>query len=513
MDGGVLALGVDVGSTSTKVTLVRVLPASSGRPGAVDVLATRAAPTPVRAADLMGAVVGLVAGVVAGAPGPPAAVGIASMAESGVPLDEHGEALTEILRWDGARGAAQARGLAASLGFDAVFAATGVRLAAKTPLATWAWLREAHPGVVARTARWAGAADLVALALTGRLVTDHTLAGRTGAYLLAGEADDGAPSSGFDVDLLAAVGWGTAQMPAVARPGDEPVGASSSAFAAAGVPLGTPVVVAGHDHAVGAWAAGVRRPGQAADSLGTAEAVLTVLPALDRVDPRAVAAEGMSLVRTVAGNRFGLLAGTSNAGALVRWWVESLGAAAGPARAVLDGSLDPGPEPTGRLVLPYPSGRTCPRPDPAARLRLIGAEGRDLRPEPPRTDTALWTLALLEGLSLHAAWMLAEQAALAALAPADLTLLGGAGAASPAWVRSKAALLDAPVRLVAGEPVAAGAALLAAHRAGLLGAAGPWADLDVPVLTGTTVVGTGADAARLRLARYIEAATEPSGGP
>ncbi|MEK8169346.1 hypothetical protein NKH77_04720 [Streptomyces sp. M19] len=51
-------------------------------------------------------------------------------------------------------------------------------------------------------------------------------------------------------------------------------------------------MIAGHDHLVGAWAAGVREAGEAADSMGTAEAVLTVGDAPP--DVPAAAREGMS---------------------------------------------------------------------------------------------------------------------------------------------------------------------------------------------------------------------------
>lgn len=472
---GPTTLGIDVGSTSTKVALVHLPGGADDAPG---VLATAAAPTPADADGLVATVLRLVRGVLARSPTPPAAVGVASMAESGVPLDRRDDALTPILRWDGARGGAQARRLGADLGAEAVYAATGVRLAAKTPLVTWAWLAAEHPDVGARTRRWAGAADLVALALTGRLTTDHTLAGRTGAYLLE-DADGGLPA-GFDADLLTAVGWHPDALPEVVRPGDRVARATTPVAVAAGVARGTPVVVAGHDHPVGAWAAGVRRAGQVADSLGTAEAVLTVLGAPPAPGRAALRAAGTSLVRTVEGAAFGLLAGTPDAGALVRRWLDDLGDAAGPARAVLDGGTAAPGRPSGDLVLPYPSGRTSPHPDPAARLRFLTAAGAEVdgvalveRAGDPPAEAARWTLALLDGLALHARWLLTEQARLAGAAPSAVTVVGGAGVACRPWLWAKAAATPVALRVVGGEPVAAGAAVLAGHRAGLAPGAAP----------------------------------------
>lgn len=428
-------VGVDVGSTSTKVVLVA---------GAGEVRTVRRAPTPSDPADLIRLVRNGIRAVSGGVP--VAAVGIASMAETGVPLDADDTPIGALLRWDAGRGSTDADALAATFGRGALFAATGVRPAGKTPLATWAWLRRTRPAVFDRMARWAGVADLVCLALTGRLVTDHTLAGRTMAYRLPPAGAD--LPAGYDADLLAAVGMSPSQLPAV-----DPVARAT------GEPLtpGTPVVVAGHDHAVGAWAAGVREPGTVADSVGTAESLIRVLGA--PVPRDAVAAQGMSLVRTVDGRHEALVAGSPAAGAMLDRFLAARGldreAALASAAALPD-------LPTGRLALPYPSGRQCPEPDPAAPLRL------------PDGDDAEATRAVLEALSYQSRWMYETQRALAD-EPRDtgpVTVLGlGRGESDGAdlWLRLKAAILPVPLRHVtAAEPVATGAALLAATRAGLL---------------------------------------------
>jgi xylulokinase len=437
-----LCLGIDVGTTNMKVALVDV---STARLRSV-----ATTPTPA-AADLPQTLRVLLSRVLDGAP-PPDAVGISSMAETGVPLDEDGAPIGDWVRWDGHRARAEADALARRLGWDALVEATGVRPSAKVPLATWAWLRARRPDTWARMARWAGAADLVGLSLTGRLATDHTLAGRTMAYRLP----RGRLPDVFDPDLLSAVGLRPEQLPDIVTSG------VAGRIQGNTWPLHarTPVVIAGHDHAVGAYAAGVRRPGDVADSVGTAEAITSIVAMPP--DPLDVGRAGMSAVVTVHQGR-AIVAGSSSAGAVVQWWLEHESGGLDPdelfARALAAGG------PSDVIVLPYLSGRQTPDPAPAARLRVLGRSGH---------SPAELARAMLEGLSLQARWMVEEQLRLAGLGSVEVAVLGGPVAANPTWMSVKSDVMRWPLRLVtAAEAVAAGAAMLAAERSGLIAAAPP----------------------------------------
>lgn len=444
----VRALGIDVGTTNTKLALVECGPAGPS------VLARAAMRTPPAGsfarhlADLMRQVLD---GHL-----PPDAIGVASMAETGVPLDATGTPLGDWLRWDGHRAGREADELAARLGREALISATGVRPNAKVPLATWVWLRERQPEVFAAMARWAGTADLVCLVLTGRLATDHTLAGRTMAYRLP-RLDD-VPAPQFDADLLAEAGLHPRQLPDVVVHGV--ASTVTEAFSECGLLAGTPVSVAGHDHAVGAYAAGVRSAGQVADSVGTAEAVLTVVAAPP--DPLEVAAAGMSSVVTVDAAHRAVLAGSPAAGSFVDWWLGHEAAGCSAAQLFAE-ALARGDAPSRVLVLPYLHGRQAPAPDPTAVARVIGRGAEHTRGE--------LAYAMLQGLALQARWLLAEQARLAGVVAAGepVVALGGPLLTNPTWLRVKALVTARPVRLVTEpEAVAVGAALLGAVRAGLI---------------------------------------------
>lgn len=435
------AVGIDIGTSNTKV--VRV-----DRSVSTMVLNR---PTPALLGDLLTVVhQGLRQ---AAAIGPVDAVGLASVAESGYPLDAEGRALTPLLSWQADRDDTEIRALAERLGADALFQGTGVRPGPKPSLAAWLWLRARHPGTFAAMHRWAGVADAVHLALTGELRTDHTLAGRTLAYRLppAGEP----LSHEFDAELAAEAGLTPDRLARVALPGDVPAGVQRTS-AHTGLRVGTPVVVAGHDHQVAAWAAGVRGVGQVADSVGTAEALLNLVGQVP--DRPAVRAQGMSVVRTVDGKTEALLAGTGTAGGFLQWLADRH--TEGDVSRLLAGT-DPAEVGDELLagdswVLPYPAGRQCPEPDPRAGVRVVGGQPTHLG------------LAALEAVSYQAQWAIDTQSTLAGRRGVRISLSGRPLHRTPLWARIKATLADAPATLsTAPEPVATGAALLALHRAGL----------------------------------------------
>ncbi|MFT3968853.1 MAG: FGGY family carbohydrate kinase [Micropruina sp.] len=451
------AVGIDIGTTNTKV--VRVANGVSAT------MLNR--PTPVHLDDLLALVMaGLSAATRAGRVD---AVGIASMAESGFPLDRDDRPLTPLLSWQDARDDTEIRALADQLGADALFESTGVRPGPKPSLAVWLWLRAQRPEVFTAMHRWAGVADAVHLALTGELRTDHTLAGRTLAYRL--------PPSGkpldrrFDPTLLSEAGLTVEQLPDVALPGDR-AARTTRGIAQTGLRVGTPVVVAGHDHQVAAWASGVRAVGNVADSVGTAEAVLNLV---GRVPDRpAVRTQGMSVVRAIDGVTEALLAGTGSAGGFLQWLADrqmggdvtglltgATGAADVPAHHAPAHDAPAGDLRSGDLLagdawlLPYPSGRQCPHADPAALVRRIGAP-------------AHLGVAALESLAYQAQWVLDAQTELSGCHPTQLRLAGRPLHRTPLWARIKATLSRVPTTLTtATEPVSTGAALLALHRAGI----------------------------------------------
>jgi xylulokinase len=472
-------IGVDVGSTHIKAALVE--PGS----GVVHV-ARRATQTHAvrgggayhRPGEILAGVESTIAECVAKA-GPrhrPAAIGIASMAEAGVPVDRRYVPVGDIMAWHDTRPERQAAWLERQIGAAPLFARTGLRPEPKYTLPKLLWLREHKAAEFTRLRHWAGVAELVALELTGRLATNASLACRTLAFDVSARA--------WDSELLALASLGPDEMPEVLPLGVAAGGLTEAAAARLGLPSGLPVAIAGHDHLASALGAGVTKPGEVLDSMGSAEATLLITerPALADEIRRGGFSTGchaMDGLTYVSG-------GLQSSGALVDWFLATFlsrarggtggsGAAGhGRASAMAGGAEEAeryarfvellemaGPGPVEPLVRPYLRGRTAPHRDPSASLEFEG-----LRETHSLADLAA---AVVDGAAYHVRWMLDELARITGTSLDHVKLTGG-GARNRRWVVAKAALGPGRLEVVRTDEAAAlGASLVAGVAGGVYG--------------------------------------------
>ncbi|MGN6272661.1 MAG: FGGY family carbohydrate kinase [Protaetiibacter sp.] len=436
-------MGIDVGSTNVKATVV-ALDGSRVRELAVVERSTAG----LEAAELVDAALAAATEALAACPGPLLAIGVASMAETGALVDASGRASGPLIRWNRAGDPRARLALARDLDPSWLHARTGAPLTPKLPLLSWAELVRA--GLPPR-ARWAFAADLIGAALTGRVATDHTLAGRSGAYRLPAPGEPLPPD--WDAELLAALEVPRALLGGVLAAG-EAIGVVDRGLPDA---VGVPVYLAGHDHAVAARGAGAVGPDVVVHSLGTTEAVLALAADGVAVDRTAAGMQGISVVRSVDGDREGVLAGSPAGGALIADWRRRASAAG----VDPDGLLAAPPPHGSALALPYPAGRQCPAPDPGAGYELLDADPND-----PAAELA----GILRGLAAHGAWMRDAVVDLTGSSPATRVVATGAPVRrNDRLAGLMAALAGRALSVVdLSAPVAAAAAAIAAERAGHL---------------------------------------------
>jgi sugar (pentulose or hexulose) kinase len=320
-----LLLGIDVGTSACKAAVVDAGGAERARgqaPTPWDRVSTGAEIDPEA---LFRAAVTAARVALGNAPdGRVRGIGVTSMAEAGALLDGRGTPLAPAIVWHDARGADEARRLAADLGDEWFAGSTGLFVSPLCTLAKLRWLVEHRPATRAAR-RWLNVAEWVVRRLGGRDVTELSLASRTGLLDLAARTP-----------LAEALEW--TGMPGDLLP-EEAVLAGTSAGTADGRALpeaeGAVLTVAGHDHLCAGVGVGVVAPGDVLDSCGTAEALVRVVaPPLDRDAILAATRTDVTVGWHVAEGRQALLAGLWS-GLALQEVLDALGA--GPnRRAELD---------------------------------------------------------------------------------------------------------------------------------------------------------------------------------
>jgi len=268
---GTLFVGLDVGTSTSKAVLFTDdgEPVASGR--ATTPWTVTGSGAELDANALLDAVKSAVTEALADCPpGAIGGLGVASIAESGVLLDQHGDPVAPVIAWHDTRDHAELADLTETVGSQNSSATTGLPLRQQWSLTKHRWLMDNVPA--ARTAvRRLNVAEWIVRGLGGEEATEQSLASRTGWLRLA-ERD-------WWPDTLEWSGAGESLMPPLVTAGT-PLGRVG---AEAGLPqlAGAVLTVAGHDHQAAVVGAGADGPGDELDSCGTAEALVrTIAPGL-----------------------------------------------------------------------------------------------------------------------------------------------------------------------------------------------------------------------------------------
>ena len=443
-----LLLGLDVGTTSVKAVVYQtdgIAVAASSRPTPTHV------PRPgwafYRPDELWETVIATIRGALVDVPNPEqiASVAVASVGESGVLVNAAGAATTDSIAWFDTRTRPQARWLADRIGKDELFARSGISLQPIFSLNKLLWHREHEPDAWASSVLWLMLADFIAYRLSGKCATDLSLASRTLMLDLRGKR--------WDEQTLAQAGIDPALL-APLVPGGTLLGqVTAGAAALTGLPMTAVVASGGHDHVCGALAAGVTRPGQMLNSLGTAEAVFLPIEQ-PLVDPQA-GRQGYAQGAHVVGGGYYVFASTYTSGASIEWLRDLLGGTDGQvayedliagAERVPSGSL-------GVLFLPHLRLASPPYDDPRSRGALVGLT--------MDTDRNAITRAIFEGLALESRNLLEPLLTYPQVtSPQSVVAIGG-GTRNPLLMNIKASVSNLTYQIVkVDEATALGAALL-----------------------------------------------------
>lgn len=379
-----------------------------------------------------------------------AGVAVASVGEAAVPLDAQGQPTYRAIAWFDERAHAQASWLEQTLGKSALFDTTGLFPDYLFGLCKILWLRDNEPLAFDRTRRWLNIADYLAWRLSGVAATDFSLASRTLAF-----------------DLRKRV-WAHALLEAAGVPRTlfQPLRASGSSLGrvtpeaarATGLPAHCVVAVGGHDHIVGAMAAGAWTQGTLLDSLGTAEAILLTLeqPVLDRL----LLERGYSQGAMEVDKPLNYVAGAiTTSGACVEWFRNVIAGGAAHETLIDEGEHVP-PGSHGAGFFPHMRIGSPPERTPHARGAFFGLS--------PETTRGTLYRALLEGLAFDAANVVENLRDLDGIPALARTLAIGGNSRNRLLMQIKASVYNQPITVVnMAEATSLGAALLAGLAAGV----------------------------------------------
>jgi len=234
---------------------------------------------------------------------------VTSVGESAVALDGQARPVRPAIAWFDSRGEPQAAWWSREVGPARVAQISGQVLDAHYSVNRLMWLREQEPDSYARVRHWLSLGDLAILRLCGELATDFSLASRTMVF-------DQRRLDWSD-QLLDAAGLQRSLFPPAAVGGTRVGSVTAEASAATGLPVGTPVVLGGHDRLCAAFASRGREL-LPVDSTGSAEAL--VMPVAGYIERDPATAGFAACYADVVPGQFVVSARVGYAGALLDWY-------------------------------------------------------------------------------------------------------------------------------------------------------------------------------------------------
>lgn len=385
-------------------------------------------------------------------------VAVTGMGMDGVPIGKDGNWLYPFISWHCPRTEPQHQWWLENIGVEKQFEIGGNQLWVFNTALRLLWMAENEPEILAQTEKWLLIEDFVSFMLCGEYGTDHTMASTT---LLFDQrkriwSDELIKASGIDRRLLCDP-----------QPSGTPLGeVHAKASEATGLPVGTPVVLGGHDYCCGTLGVGAFEPGVVLDVTGTWEIVVTALS--EPVLTPEVREMGIPVHSHVASPDLWSIMAAAVAADMLEWFRKEYGFEE-KQKAEKEGSDDwehlmklAGASPPGAngvMFLPHMSGSHCPVVDAKSMgafvgLRNIVTKGDMLR-------------AIIEGLDYQFVQIVNGLEKSLGVRPEKFVAIGGA-TKNEFWMQNKADMIGKPIETSEiEEPTPLGAAILAGIGVGL----------------------------------------------
>ena len=383
------------------------------------------------------------------------AVAVTGMGMDGLPIDEQGNWLYPFISWHDPRTTPQYQWWIDNIGAAKQFSSGGNPLLPINSALRILWVAEHEPQIYQQTYKWLLIEDFLNFMLCGRHVTDYSMASCT---LLLDQrtrtwSEELISLSGIPRRLLCDI------LPSGTLIGE----IHADAAAVTGLPIGTPVVLGGHDHLCGVLPVGAFRPGVALDVTGTWETVIASTP--QPVLNDALRQAGMTVQAHVVRDMHAVWGGNV-AGEMVEWYRRQLAGSEGNATATgLDWDTLIGeatatqPGAGGVMFLPHMSGTASPVVDSQSLGVFAGLT--------PRASRGDMLRAIIEGLDYQFLDMVLALEKSLGLSLERFIAVGGA-TRNTFWMQNKADIVGRPIEVLdVDEATPLGAAILAGIGVGL----------------------------------------------
>jgi len=313
-----------------------------------------------------------------------AAISVTSQRSSVIPIDRSGAPLAPAIMWQDRRTASLASALAPDNA--RVHAATGLQISPVFSALKMLWIRRNWSGIYARAFKLMGIQDFILHMLTGRAVTDQSLASRTNLLNLETRAWDASLASLFEVDMD--------KLCDLVPPGSAVGGLLPERARALGLKAGIPVISAGGDQQCAALGLGLFSSDRAVANTGTGSYILghAERPVVDpkmRVSTNVAAVPGAYIVESIL----------PTSGTVYRWFKENFWNGPleerDPWGAINAEAEASGPGAHGLTLIPHFSGSGTPHWDTSASGILCGLSLSTTRGDMAR--------AILEGIAMELA--------------------------------------------------------------------------------------------------------------
>lgn len=389
------------------------------------------------------------------------AVSTAVLGEAFIPVDQQGRPLYWSMTTYDARAINQTIWWEENFGSESMFKITGQPLTRNMPIYTLQkiqWLKSNKPQIFAKTWKFLCWEDYFNFKLTGKAITDYTVACRTMCFDMVKRrwSDEILDIAALDESMLPEVKPSGHIVGEVTEKGAQEVGLNKGAL----------VIVGGHDQPCGSLGAGIVEEGSLMDATGTVECYGVVQDSLVINDH--MRRQGFAIHNYVIHDKYFMFGFTPTGGSILRWFRDNFGfeeKEEAKQRKVdeydilTSKALKVKPGASNLFLFPYFEGSGTPTWDRRGRGTLIGLTLSHTKSDIIR--------AILESLAYELKLNIKTIESYD-IKVKDVRAIGG-GAKSSLWLQIKADITgkEILVPMTKMEATALGAAMLAAKGAGI----------------------------------------------